>query len=290
MIERDSYLAGIRSSGSYIVGAGVHNAVTAAIVERAGFQVLWLSSLEISTSKLLPDANVITFSEVAHILREVKSAVSLPIIVDADNGYGSDETAIRAAQEFRDAGATAICLEDNAFPKRGSFYTGVERQLEDAAAFCRRIKKVREVVGNQLDVIARTEGLVAGLGVQETIERACAYREAGASGLFIQTNASTIESFMRVLEELRELAPIVIAPTSLPEFSAAQFHALGADVIIYANVVIRTIIKAVSDALSQLMVEQCLGRVQRQIASLEELFELTHAYNRLDNSSGLDTC
>jgi len=95
---------------------------------------------------------------------------------------------------------------------------------------------------------------------------------------------------MRVLEELRELAPIVIAPTSLPEFSAAQFHALGADVIIYANVVIRTIIKAVSDALSQLMVEQRLGRVQRQIASLEELFELTHAYDWLDNSSGLDSC
>src|SRR5437660_3286386 len=105
------YLEDIRSSGCPVVGVGVHNAVTAELVERAGFDALWLSSLEVSTSKLLPDANVITFSEVAQILREIKSKVTLPIIVDADNGYGSDETAMRAAQEFRDAGATAICLE-----------------------------------------------------------------------------------------------------------------------------------------------------------------------------------
>src|SRR2546430_1988458 len=131
MIEDVGYLEGLRSAGCPVLGVGVHNAITASLVERAGFDVLWLSSLEVSTAKLLPDANVITFSEVAHTIREIRRATTLPIIVDADNGYGSDETAMRAAQEFRDAGATAICLEDNAFPKRGSFYTGVGRQLED---------------------------------------------------------------------------------------------------------------------------------------------------------------
>lgn len=282
MIKGVGYLADIRSSGHYILGVGVHNAITACLVERAGFAVLWLSGLELSTAKLLPDANVITFSEVSYILREIKKATTLPIIVDADNGYGSDETAIRAAQEFRDAGATAICLEDTAFPKRGSFYSGVERQLEDSNAFCRRIKKVRQAVGNRLDIIARTEGLVAGLGVRKTVERAYSYMEAGADALFVQTNLPTTEDFIRVLSEVQALGPIITTPTALPELSATQLHTLGADVIIFSNVVMRTIIKAVNEALTELKIRQSLSEVRDRLTSLEEIFELTHAYDWLD--------
>ena len=277
MIRGQGFLADIRSSGHPVLGVGVHNALTAGLVERAGFPVLWLSSLEVSTAKLLPDANVITFSEVSHILREIRRATTLPIIVDADNGYGSDETAMRAAQEFRDAGATAICLEDNAFPKRGSFYPGVERPLEDPDTFCRRIKKVRRVVGNRLDIIARTEGLVAGVGVRETLERAYAYWEAGADALFVQTNTTTTEDFKCVLGEIRSLAPIVTTPTALPELSAEQLHLMGADVIIFSNVVMRAIIKAVSAVLAALKIEQRLNGVLDQIAPLEEIFEITRA-------------
>ncbi|HZS77198.1 MAG TPA: isocitrate lyase/phosphoenolpyruvate mutase family protein [Ktedonobacteraceae bacterium] len=280
--ESNGYLAGIRAAGRYALGVGVHNAITASLVEQAGYQVLWLSSLEVSASKMLPDANVITLSEMGQVLREITSATRLPVLVDADNGYGSDETARRAAQEFQAAGATAMCIEDNAFPKRGSFYANVDRHLEDIDTFCRRIRKVRQSVGNQLEIIARTEGLIAGIGVRDTIRRAYAYREAGADALFIQTNAATQEAFMEVLSEVRELAPIVITPTSLPAFSAPQLHAAGADIIIYSNVIIRSILKTVSDALSQLKREQRLGAVQGQMAPLGELFDVTRAYEWLD--------
>ncbi len=175
-----------------------------------------------------------------------------------------------------------MCIEDNAFPKRGSFYANVDRHLEDIDTFCRRIRKVRQSVGNQLEIIARTEGLIAGIGVRDTIRRAYAYREAGADALFIQTNAATQEAFMEVLSEVRELAPIVITPTSLPAFSAPQLHAAGADIIIYSNVIIRSILKTVSDALSQLKREQRLGAVQGQMAPLGELFDVTRAYEWLD--------
>lgn len=282
MRQEVGYLADIRSSHRPATGIGVHDAITASLVERAGFDVLWLSSLEVSTAKLLPDANVITFSEVAHLLREIRRATKLPIIVDADNGYGSDETAMRAAQEFRDAGATAICIEDNAFPKRGSFYTGVERQLEDRDIFCRRIKKVRHVVGNRLDIIARTEGLIAGIGAGETIKRAYAYREAGADALFVQTNATTAEAFKSVLGEVKALAPVVVTPTTLPEYSTTRLHTMGADIIIFSNVVMRTIIRSVSDVLSNLKYAQRLDDVHDRLAPLEELFELTHAQEWLE--------
>lgn len=279
MIGDVGKLANIRSSGHYALGVGVHNAVTASLAERAGFDVLWLSSLEVSTEKVLPDANVITFSEVANILREIKRATTLPIIVDADNGYGSDETAMRAAQEFCFAGATAICLEDNAFPKRNSFYVGIDRQLEDIDTFCQRIQKVRRTVGTSLEIIARTEGLVAGLEAEETIKRAYAYIGAGADAIFVQTKKSPMGDFENVLNEIRGRVPIVTTPTALPGVSAGQLNSMGVDVIIFSNVIMRTIIKSVSEVLSALLVKQSLNEVQDRIASLEELIELTRAYD-----------
>jgi 2-methylisocitrate lyase-like PEP mutase family enzyme len=100
----------------------------------------------------------------------------------------------------------------------------------------------------------------------------------------VQTNASTTEDFIRVLGEIKVVAPLVVTPTALPEFSADQLHVLGADVIIFANVVMRTIIKSVSETLSNLKLEQRLNGVQSQIAPLEELFKLTRAYDWLDRT------
>ena len=275
MIEDVGKLTNIHSSDHYILGVGIHNAITASLVERAGFDILWLSSLEVSTAKLLPDANLITFTEVADTLREIKSATTLPIIVDADNGYGSDETAMRAAQEFCSAGAKAICLEDNAFPKRNSFYVGVDRRLENIDTFCQRIKKVRHRLGPRLEIIARTEGLVAGLGARETIERAYAYKQAGADALFLQTGKSSTKDFEIVLSEIRGLIPIITTPTAFPDVTAKDLHAMGVDVIIFSNVVIRTVVKAVSEVLSTLLYQQHLGGVRDRIVSLPDLFELT---------------
>lgn len=285
MIHDAGTLAGIRSSGAYVLGVGVHNAATARLAERSGFDVLWVSSLETSTAKMLPDANVITFTEMADVVRDIRRATSIPVLVDADNGYGSDETAVRAAQEFYSAGATAMCIEDNAFPKRCSFYEGVNRLLEDPDTFCRRIEAVRTAVArDRLEIIARTEGLVAGLGVQETVERVRAYVNAGADAIFVQTNKLTIREFELVLNETRGLAPIVVTPTALPEVSASQLHALGADVVIYSNVVIRTITKALSDTLANLREKESLNDLSSQIAPLEAIFDLAGTYNWIGSS------
>lgn len=268
----------VRSSGRYALGVGVHNAFTASLAERAGFDVLWLSSLEASTARLLPDINVITFTEMARICREIRAATTLPIFVDADNGYGSDETAVRAAREFASSGATAMCIEDNAFPKRNSFYQGTDRSLEGTEDFCRRIEAVRRATGDQLEVIARTEGLVAGLGVERTAGRARAYVEAGADAIFVQTKEPTLGEFGAVLDEVGELAPVVVTPTALPDTTAGELGEMGVDVIIYANVVMRAITKGVGDVLEILHEERQLRATDGRIAPLEALFELTDAY------------
>lgn len=277
-------LSEAKSSRRCVLGVGAHNAFTASLAERASFEVLWLSSLEVSAAKLLPDINVITFTEMARICREIRAATALPVFVDADNGYGSDETAVRAAREFAFSGATAVCMEDNAFPKRGSFYQGVQRSLEEIGDFSRRIEAVKHSVDGETEVIARTEGLVAGRGVEETVRRSRAYVEAGADAIFVQTNEATLGDFEAVLAEVSSLAPIVVTPTALPGTSADELHRMGVDVVIFANVVMRAIAKSVGDTLSVLHREQRIDAARDRIAPLENLFELTDAYEWLDKS------
>ncbi|MDQ6878354.1 MAG: isocitrate lyase/phosphoenolpyruvate mutase family protein [Candidatus Dormibacteraeota bacterium] len=260
--------------GDYAVGVGVHSAITARIAERTGFEVLWLSGLEVSAERALPDLNVITLTEMAAELREVVRASRLPVFVDGDNGYGSDELMLRAAGMFAEAGATAMCVEDNEFPKRNSFYTGVERSLEDIRVFARRLELVRVRVP-QLKLIARTEALVVGLGADEAVSRARAYADSGADAVFIQTLTSTVAEFESVLERLRGTIPIMVTPTKMPGVLAADLHRMGADVIIYSNVVMRTVIASLERCLADLRRAERLSAVFDQMAHLERLFELT---------------
>jgi phosphoenolpyruvate phosphomutase len=270
------YLGSLRAAGECALAVGVHNGITARLGERCGFDALWLSSLEVSASMALPDMNLITMSEVAERMREVRRASGLPVLVDADNGYGSDELAARAAVEFARSGAAAICLEDKAFPKRNSFYEEDEQELEDCGRFCQRLRAVRAALGTcRADVIARTEALVAGQGPAEAIRRARAYREAGADALFVQVTARDVDAYPGVLAEIRDLAPVVVVPTALPTWSQAELQAAGASVVIYANAVIRTIVKTVTDVLTDLRLEPRLAAVEGDIASLDALFEVT---------------
>ncbi len=264
----------LETQGDYALGVGVHSAITARLAERAGFEVLWLSGLEVSTERALPDMNLITLTEMAAELREVARASSLPVLVDADNGYGSDESMLRAADMFAAAGAAAMCVEDNDFPKRNSFYTGIGRGLEDVRVFAHRLERVRVRVPD-LKLIARTEALVAGLGPDEALIRARAYADAGADAVFVQTIASTVHEFEMVLERLRGTIPIVAMPTKMPGILAADLHRMGADVIVYSNVVMRTMVASLERCLADLRRSERLSAVFDQMADLETLFELT---------------
>jgi phosphoenolpyruvate phosphomutase len=266
-----------RASGRYSVVVGVHNALGAAMAERSGFDGIWVSSLEVSSSKRLPDANLVNLTEMAQLIREIRAAVRLPVIVDSDNGYGSDELAVRAALEYVAAGADAVCVEDNAFPKRCSFYRDAERTLEEGEDFARRLSVMKQAIDGRAELIARTEGLVAGLGVAATVARVRQYVAAGADALFIQTTSHDLAAYADVLRQVRHLAPILFTPTALPEATAPELHHLGVDVVIFANVVVRTIVRATESTLGVLRQRESLASVQDSIASLETLFDVTGA-------------
>ena len=109
-----------------IKAVGAHDALSARLIERAGFDAIWASGFAISASlKCIPDASFIDSSEQLAVERNIAEAVSIPIIADCDTGYGNALNVMRAVNDRERAGIAAICIEDNVYPKRCSFYAGV---------------------------------------------------------------------------------------------------------------------------------------------------------------------
>src|SRR5215471_5469827 len=112
-----------------LLAAGAHDALSAKLAEEAGFEAIWASGFGISAVHAVPDANILTLTETLDAVRRIVDAVGVPVIADCDNGYGNAINVLRTAAEFERAGAAGICIEDNEFPKRCSFYGSVRREL-----------------------------------------------------------------------------------------------------------------------------------------------------------------
>jgi 2-methylisocitrate lyase-like PEP mutase family enzyme len=259
-------------SDAVLVGAGAHDALTARLVEAAQFDLVWLGSLEVSARFCVPDRNLLTISEMDSVVREVRTAVSLPLYVDCDNGYGSDLNAVRAVKVLEASGAAAICVEDNAFPKRNSLELG-EHAVVETEEFAKRLEQMTAAREN-LKIIARTEALVAGLGPAAAVARLRRYAETGVDGLFFQVNSSCKDQLFPVLEEVAGLLPITLAPTALPEVPLTTFAELGVHTVVFANVVARGIVGTLSGLLTRLKATGRLADVDQSIAPVKTVLEL----------------
>ncbi|MER5887197.1 alpha-hydroxy-acid oxidizing protein [Streptomyces sp. NPDC001941] len=257
------------------IGVGVHSPITALLAEEAGADVLWLGSLEMSTSRGVPDREVLEPHEIADLIRSVRAVTSLPIYVDADTGRGSDELAVLATKLFEEAGADAICVEDNLYPKRNSLddrFGG--RELLDPEAFAGRISAM-VAARRSLKVIARTEALVAGMGAGEAVDRLRRYADAGADALFAQANRASADQLLTVVEQAAKLRPLVLAPTALPGTGAEAFAEHGPVTVIFANVVMRSLVEQTSRVLREVVATRRLDSVSHQLSPVERLFELS---------------
>jgi phosphoenolpyruvate phosphomutase len=228
---------------------GVHNPMTAALVQRAGFSGGWLSSLEVSTVYGIPDRNLISADLVGNVVSAICSRVSLPLMVDADNGYGSPLAAARAARLLSDAGAAGLAIEDNPFPKMNSF-SGGAAELESIDDYCAKVSAIRDAVDDDFLVIARTEALIRGHGQDAALKRAEAYEESGADLILIHTRDSTGSEVREVAEAWSGNSPLVTVPTAFPEITAQELGSLGYSMIIYANPLIRAAIWGTQRALA----------------------------------------
>jgi len=215
---------------------------------------LWVSSLTHSTSKGLPDTELIPLSERVDLVREVRRVSDKPIFVDVDTGGGHIGY---HAKWFKDAGATALIMEDKAFPKQNSLLVNGKHNLEDIDKFCQKISEAKGIM-----VIARIESLIAKHSVYEALVRAEAYEKAGADGIMIhskqQVDCSEVMEFAEKFREKSNL-PLVAVPST---YNLPEDHPF--DYVIHANHLLRASLKGMQDYLAG----------KGKLASIEDVFNL----------------
>jgi phosphoenolpyruvate phosphomutase len=256
---------------------GAHDALSARLVEQAGFPAVWLSGFGVSAAQLaLPDANLVTLSESAEAARRVAASVTIPVIADGDNGFGDALNAARAVREYGRAGVAGVCLEDNAFPKRSSLYAGAPRRLVPVAEMCEKLAAARRAADAfGLFLIGRVESLIAGLGADDAISRANAYAEAGADALLI--HARSFAPLRDIAAAGRVKKPLVVVPTLFPEITLAELAACRFAAVIYANQLLRAMVRAGQMLLERMLQAERLAEVDPLLCPVEEIGRLVHA-------------
>lgn len=209
-----------------IIFPGVYDALSAKLAEQAGFELLFISGYSVSASRLgEPDFGLVTQSEMAEVARLVCRAVKLPVIVDADTGYGNPLNVIRTVQDLVDAGAAGMFLEDQVWPKRCGHMQGKKVvPLEEYVQKIRAAVDARE--NNDFFIVARTDANQA-VGLDEAIRRVKAAREAGADAAFVEAPNSIAQ-----LEEVARQVPGPLVANMLergvtPLLTREELSALG---------------------------------------------------------------
>ncbi len=253
---------------------GAFNALAAKLVERTGFEAIWQSGLEVSTSFAVPDANILTMSEYLDVAISINDATPLPVMVDCDTGYGNSNNVIHMVKKFEAAGIAAVCIEDKMFPKVNSYIPG-RQELAPIAEFVGKIMAAKNAQQSKdFMVVARVEALIAGWGQEEALKRANAYIDAGADAIFIHSKASDAREIIEFVKAWNNKAPLVICPTSYPSITEEQMKELGIKMVIYANHGIRAAIKGMSEVYSEIYNSHGIKTVDSRIASMKEVFEL----------------
>ena len=204
----------------------------------------------------------------------MNEAVRIPVVADCDNGYGNVHNVIRLVKEYERAGIAGISIEDNPFPKKCSLYPGERQELVDKDEMAGRIAAAKSTqVSPAFFVIARTEALIAGLGMEEALGRAAAYEAAGADAILIHSRQATPDEIRVFAERWKGTAPLVVVPTKYPDVTLKELGAMGIRMVIFANQALRASIVAMRATLAK-MRRSGLRSVQADIAPLDEVFRL----------------
>jgi len=182
---------------------------------------------------------------------------------------------MRTVNDRERAGVAAICIEDNVYPKRCSFYAGVRRELIPIDEHCGKIKaaKAAQTVPDFI-VIARTEALIAGWGQEEALKRAEAYAEAGADAVLIHSKSKTFDELKTLYKAWSRRVPLVVVPTIFDQTTAQEMEQAGAKIIIYANQPVRAAIRAMRDTLDLIRNDTRPGAANDQIVTLPEVYDI----------------
>jgi len=279
MIRPDTSISDLLHADNAAVLVGVHNAMSAKIAEEAGADGLWISSFELHAAARLPDADILGPEDYNDVVSKIVDRVSIPVLVDGNAGGGNAINTIRLVREFEKMGASGICIEDNTFPKRCSFYEGMQDDIERASTFRGKIQAALEKRTEEgFAVIARTEALIKGLGLEVALDRGRQYAEEGAEGILIHHKEKDPGPVLEFAERWYkdQTVPLVCVPTTYNTVSYEQLNSAGFKLIIFANYGIRSIVKTLQETFGTLMKNKRLADANDQVVPMEEVFRLIY--------------
>jgi 2,3-dimethylmalate lyase len=272
-MSKSEQLRKIFDRGEFIIAPGAYDALTARLVASAGFPVVYATGAGISNSQLgLADMGLLTMTEMLEQSRRMVNAVDVPVITDIDTGYGNAINLFRTVKEFDRAGVAAVQIEDQAIPKKCGHFTGKQVVPFDEAVL--KVKAAVEARGDsKLVIIARTDA-IAVESFEEAMRRALAYHNAGADALFVEAPRSREQ--MAAIGKLPgvKIANIVEGGHT-PIVPAQDLKAMGFQLAIYANMVLRSSVKAIQKSLAHLREAGDSQAILDQMITMEERGRLT---------------
>jgi 2-methylisocitrate lyase-like PEP mutase family enzyme len=223
-----------------VVAPGVYDPFTALVATQAGFDTLYVSGAAIAYTRLgRPDIGLVSMTEVAETLALIRDRVTANLIVDADTGYGNALNVVRTVREFERVGATAIQLEDQDFPKRCGHLDG--KSLIPMQEMCGKLRAAVDTRRSRETLIVARTDAVAVEGLPRALERAAAYREAGADVLFVEA-PKTRDELANIVAQLGDALPLLanmVEGGKTPTLPAHELEAIGFSIVIFPGAIVR---------------------------------------------------
>jgi 2-methylisocitrate lyase-like PEP mutase family enzyme len=237
------------SKRELVVAPGAYSALTAKLVEAAGFGCVYMSGYCTAASTTgLPDLGLVTMTEMLNNVRALADAVRIPLIADGDTGYGNALNVVRTVREYEKAGAAALHIEDQVWPKRCGHMKNKHVIPKEEM-----VNKVRAAVdcraSTDFIIIARTDA-IAVEGLQAAIDRLSAYAEAGADVVFAD-GQQTMEHIQEVSRQLPRVPCLINLGPLTPPLSVSELRELGYAIAIYPSICIGPAVLAIQDALAR---------------------------------------
>ncbi len=272
-MKRTSLLRKYILEDAILVMPGAHDALTAKIVEQAGFKAVTIGGYASSASLLgQPDISFLSLTEMVDCVRRVTDAVGIPVFTDGNTGHGGVLNVRRTVKEIERAGAAGMFIEDQVFPKRCGHM--LDKQVIETEEMIAKVKATVDVrIDDDFVIMARTDALAVN-GLEDAVERANLCREAGADMIFVEAPAT--------VEQMRVINAQVDAPTlannieggKSPLLSAAELEEIGYNTVVFPVAATYAVAKAVADLMAEIAATGTTAGFSSRMVSFDEFNRL----------------
>ena len=259
----------------FVKVCGAFDVMSAKLAEMNDFDAVWASGFGISSARALPDAGILTMTELLDAVTFMAEACNIPVIADCDTGYGGPNNVAHLVRKFENAGIAGICIEDKTFPKENSLFKDGKQEMIAKKDFVAKLVAAKNAKRNrEFVIIGRTEALIADLGVEEALERATAYEKAGADIIFVHSRKKDPSEIFEFYEKWKGKIPIMAVPTAFPTVTLDELKSRGVQMVVFAHQTTLAAFAAISDVVKQMSKIKSLDDLETKLASMDDLFKL----------------